>query len=99
MTYYNDPNRPRRANNDYWSDGTVALVAILSLLVLGALLLRTDGPRHHRLNTGASTTPTTTGTALGTIRMDSNVTFGTVQTTTPPVTTGAGDAPLAPKTP
>jgi len=97
---YNDPNRPRRVNNDGWGIGTIALVALFAILILGGLVYGLS----HRGTTTASNTgvsmPTTTGAAVGTTRTDGNATSGTVQTPTPaPGTTGAGNAPPAPKKP
>jgi hypothetical protein len=96
---YNDPNRQRRMNNDGWGTGTIAIFAIIAILIIGGLVYGFSN-RGTTSAANPGTTSTTTGAAVGTTRMDGNATSGTVQTPTPaPGTTGAGNAPPAPKKP
>jgi hypothetical protein len=72
---YND-NRPRRSNNDDWGTGTVALVALFGILLLGGLIYGLSDPSTATVsNTAASTTPTTTGAGGRAARTEDAIRF------------------------
>jgi hypothetical protein len=97
---YNDPNRPRRVNNGGVGTGTIALIALVTMLVIGGIVYAMSNRGTTSASNTGTSTPTTTGAAVGTTRTDGNASSGTFQTPTPaPGATGAGNTSPASKKP
>ena len=58
---YNDPNNRARANEG-WGAGTIALVAIVGILILGGLIY---GLSNRGMSTASNTGTTSTTTGAG----------------------------------
>jgi hypothetical protein len=59
---YNDPKRPRRVNTGGWGAGTIALVALVAILIIGGILYATSNRGTTTASdSGASRTSTTMG--------------------------------------
>ena len=84
---YNDPSNRARANVG-WGTGTIALVAIVGLLILGGLFYGLSN-RGLTAASNTGTTPTTTGAGIAKSPLNSTSPVATA----PPSTTPAPQIP------